>query len=104
MHGEPQHSTTWSLWTSEAMAAPTPPLHAQVLALRRTHSARAVAQALSIPLRSARRPSSAGRRFGKRCIPWRQVEKLFPPVYPMAAPQALSMNRALPPQLPPLLA
>lgn len=46
----------------------TPTLHAQVLALRRTHSARAVAQALSIPLRSARRPSSAGRRFGRRCI------------------------------------
>ena len=45
-----------------------PTLHAQVLALRRTHSARAVAQALSIPLRSARRPSSAERRFGKRCI------------------------------------
>lgn len=50
------------------MTTTTPPLHAQVLALRRTHSARAVAQALSIPLRSARRPSSAGRRFGKRCI------------------------------------
>ena len=39
---------TLSRWTSEAMTAPT--LHAQVLALRRTNSARAVAQALGIPL------------------------------------------------------
>ena len=84
---------------------PTPPLHAQVLALRRTHSARAVAQALSIPLGTVKAISSrAGRRFGRRCILVRQVEKLFPPVYPMAALLALSMNRALPPQLPPLLA
>ena len=50
MHGELLRRTTaatratLSRWTSEAMTAPT--LHAQVLALRRTHSARAVAQAL----------------------------------------------------------
>ena len=36
----------------------TPPLHAQVLALRRTHSARAVAQALSIPLGTVKAISS----------------------------------------------
>ena len=48
---------------------PTPTLHAQVLALRRTHSARAVAQALSIPLGTVKAISSrAGRRFGRRCI------------------------------------
>ena len=36
----------------------TPTLHAQVLALRRTHSARAVAQALSIPLGTVKAISS----------------------------------------------
>ena len=47
----------------------TPTLHAQVLALRRTHSARAVAQALSIPLGTVKAISSrAGGRFGRRCI------------------------------------
>ncbi len=47
----------------------TPTLHAQVLALRRTHSARAVAQALSIPLGTVKAISSrAGGRFWKRCI------------------------------------
>ena len=57
------------------MTAPT--LHTQVLALRRTQSARAVAQALNIPLGTAKAISSrAGRRFGKRCI--LKVEKLFP--------------------------
>jgi hypothetical protein len=60
---------------------PTPPLHAQVLALRRTQSARAEAQALSIPLGTVKAISSrAGRRFGKRCIPGRQVGQLVPPI------------------------
>ena len=59
------------------MTTATPTLRAQVLALRRTHSARAVAQALSIPLGTVKAISSrAGRRFGRRCI--RIVETLFP--------------------------
>ena len=40
------------------MTTTTPTLHAQVLALRRTHSARAVAQALSIPLGTVKAISS----------------------------------------------
>lgn len=40
------------------MTTTTPPLRAQVLALRRTQSARAVAQALNIPLGTVKAISS----------------------------------------------
>ena len=96
---------TLSRWTSEAMTAPTPTLRAQVLALRRTQSARAEAQALSIPLRSARRPSSGARKSGKRCIRRRKrkfwVGKLRPPRKPLNAKTAPKTSRSLPQRPPP---
>ena len=55
---------TLSRWTSEAMTAPT--LHAQVLALRRTHSARAEALGDDLPPRYRHQPGQ-GRGTGCTC-------------------------------------
>ena len=50
------------------MTTTTPPLRAQVLALRRTQSARAVAQALNIPLGTVKAISFSDDESGQRAL------------------------------------